>query len=141
MRCQVKTLITAVALMIVAFASQVEAATKKVAVDLSQFRVTSVKNLGNNVGDDSTDRIEVQWGISNKVANEVKEYIVQVTVTYGDGTTNSNSKTVSGTARSAEVRVLFKSTTPTKSFDVKITAVPKAVEFGTVRTARKSGNF
>lgn len=105
------------------------------------FRITSVKNLGNNVGDDSTDRIEVKWDISRNAAQDVKEYIVEVRVTYGDGTTDSKGKNVDASARSAEVRVAFKSNTPTKSFNVKLTAVPKNLETGTLRTAVKSGNF
>lgn len=114
---------------------------KVVAPAVAQFRVTSVKNLGNNVGDDSTDRIEVKWEIKPELAEKVKEYLVDVTVTYGDGTTSAKSKTAAGSARSTEVRVPFKSTTPTKSFVVRITAIPKDPEFGTFRTATKSGNF
>lgn len=114
---------------------------KVAAPALDKFRVTSVKNLGNTVGDDSTDRIEVKWDIKPDIAPSVKEYLIDLTVTFGDGTTSSKSKTVTGTARSAEVRVEFKSTTPTKSFNVRITAIPKDPEFGTFRTAVKSGNF
>jgi hypothetical protein len=108
---------------------------------LVNFRVTSVKNLGNTVGDDSTERIEIKWDIKNDIAPTVKEYIVQLTVTYGDGTTNSASKTVPGADRAAILRTVFKSSTPTKSFNVRLTAVPKDLEFGTVRTATKTGNF
>lgn len=108
---------------------------------LDGFRVTSVKNLGNNVGDDSTERIEVKWDIKPEFGAKVKEYLVDVVVTYGDGTTSAKSKTAASSARATEVRVPFKSTTPTKSFVVRITAIPKDPEFGTFRTATKSGNF
>jgi hypothetical protein len=141
MRRQVAALIVA-ALAVAVVVTPAEAAKPAGIVPVaSQFRITSVKNLGNTVGDDSTDRIEVKWDIANNIAGQVKEYIVEVKVVYGDGTSESRGKTVSNSARSAEVRVPFKSTSPTKSFDVKLTAVPKDLEFGTLRTAKKAGNF